>query len=72
MSFGCVRQCPIRSISIKCRKSIDSTHVTRWLIDVLERGVLNLDIDANGHVEIFTCKTMVDLKLAEGFDAMIP
>ncbi|OAO97817.1 hypothetical protein AXX17_AT4G25890 [Arabidopsis thaliana] len=36
---------PIRKISIKCRLSIDTGHVTRWMVDVLEHGVSYLDID---------------------------
>ncbi|CAH8275735.1 unnamed protein product [Arabidopsis lyrata] len=69
---------PIRNFSIKCRMSIDTGHVTRWMIDVLKHGVSNLDIDIIAQdvvlvpLEIFTCKTLVELKLAGGFDAMIP
>ncbi|KAG7546594.1 F-box-like domain superfamily [Arabidopsis suecica] len=69
---------PIRNFSIKCRMSIDTGHVTRWMIDVLKHGVSNLDIDIIAQdvvlvpLEIFTFKTLVELKLAEGFDAMIP
>ncbi|XP_020883833.1 F-box protein At4g22280-like [Arabidopsis lyrata subsp. lyrata] len=72
---------PIRKISIKCRNySNYLCHVTRWMFDALERGVVYLDIDITGHkpglilcpLEIFTCKTMVELKLAKGFHAMIP
>lgn len=70
---------PIRKISIKCRKSIGSGHVTRWIIEVVKRGVSNLDIDviARGEaflvpLEMFTCETMVELKLAKGFEALIP
>ncbi|ESQ52979.1 hypothetical protein EUTSA_v10017617mg [Eutrema salsugineum] len=69
-----------RRISIKCRKSIkdDTGHVTRWMIDVLKHGVQNLYIDVIADdvvlvpLEIFTCKTLVELKLAKGFEAMIP
>ncbi|EOA16704.1 hypothetical protein CARUB_v10004905mg [Capsella rubella] len=70
---------PIRKISIKCCKSIDTGHITRWMVDVLKHGVLDLDIEiiSNDDVvlvplEIFTCKTLVVLKLSNGFDAMIP
>lgn len=40
---------PIRKISIKCRKSIGSGHVTRWMDDVVKRGVTYLDIDVIAH-----------------------
>ena len=70
---------PIRRISIKCRMSIDTGHVTRWMVDVLEHGVSYLDIDIISEddigfvpLEIFTCKTLVELKLARGFYAMVP
>ncbi|KAL1201719.1 F-box protein [Cardamine amara subsp. amara] len=69
---------PIRKISIKCRTSIEKGHVTRWMSDVLKHGVFNLDIDVISEdailvpVEIFTCKTLVDLKLTKGFEALVP
>ncbi|KAG7572779.1 F-box-like domain superfamily [Arabidopsis suecica] len=72
---------PIRRISIKCRKRNNSVgHVPCWMIDALKRGVVDLDIDITVHkpclnfcpLEIFTCKTMVELKLAKGFNAKIP
>ncbi|CAL9226424.1 unnamed protein product [Arabidopsis halleri] len=70
---------PISKISIKCRMSIDTGHVTRWMTDVLKHGVSDLDIDIIPDndvifvpLEIFTCKTLVELKLAEGFIAMVP
>ncbi|KAL1207838.1 F-box protein [Cardamine amara subsp. amara] len=70
---------PIRKISIKCRKSIGSGHVTRWMNEVLKRGVTHLVIDVIAHeeaflvpLEMFTCDTIVELKLARGFEAMIP
>ncbi|XP_010448912.1 PREDICTED: F-box protein At4g22280-like [Camelina sativa] len=68
----------MRKISIKCRKSIDTGHVTRWMTDVLKHGVLDLDIDVIPNerilvpVEMFTCKTLVELKLSRTFDALIP
>ncbi|XP_010451121.1 PREDICTED: F-box protein At4g22280-like [Camelina sativa] len=68
----------MRKISIKCLKSIDAGHVTRWMTDVLKHGVLHLDIDVSPNkrilvpLEMFTCKTLVELKLSEGFDALIP
>lgn len=69
---------PIRKLSIKCRTLIDTGHFTRWMIDVLKHGVLNLDIDIIPEesilvpLEIFTCNTLVDLKLSLAFDAFIP
>ncbi|EOA18195.1 hypothetical protein CARUB_v10006678mg [Capsella rubella] len=69
---------PIRKISLKCQTTIDTGHVTRWMIDVLKHGVLDLDIDVLPTepilvpLEIFTCKTFVALKLAPAFDALIP
>lgn len=72
---------PMRNISITCRNSIDANTgpVTRWMTDAVRHNVVNLDIDvtAAGDVslvplEIFTCKTLVHLKLAKGFEAMIP
>ncbi|XP_019094565.1 PREDICTED: F-box protein At4g22280-like [Camelina sativa] len=74
---------PLRKISIKCRKSIInlevSDHVTRWMKRALNRGVLgiNIDIITSGEVilvplEIFTSKTMVELKLGKLFSAMSP
>ncbi|ESQ55127.1 hypothetical protein EUTSA_v10027464mg [Eutrema salsugineum] len=69
-----------KSISIKCRKSVedDTGHVTRWLTNVLKLGVQYLDIEVIADdvvlmpLEIFTCNTIVELKLTKGFDAMIP
>ncbi|XP_023645828.1 F-box protein At1g19070 isoform X2 [Capsella rubella] len=65
---------PIRKLSIKCRKSIDSGQFTCWMFDVLKRGVVNLDIDVIAYkeailvpVEMFTCRTMVELKLAKRY-----
>ncbi|EOA40515.1 hypothetical protein CARUB_v10009244mg [Capsella rubella] len=70
---------PIRKLSIKCRKSIDSGQFTCWMFDVLKRGVVNLDIDVIAYkeailvpVEMFTCRTMVELKLAKRFEALLP
>ncbi|CAA7031006.1 unnamed protein product [Microthlaspi erraticum] len=72
---------PTREISIKCRKSIDSDHVTGWIAKSLRRGLLKLDIDVIGEYgycyalppEIFfTCKNLVELKLAKGFRATLP
>lgn len=70
---------PIRTFSIKCRKSIDSGQFTCWMIEVLKRGVVCLHIDVFVHkdaillpVEMFTCKTLVELRLAKGFEAMLP
>ncbi|KAL1201720.1 F-box protein [Cardamine amara subsp. amara] len=69
---------PIRNISIKCRTSIDTGHVTRWMSDVLKHGVFNLDIDIIPEeailvpLEFFTCKTLVHLKLTRDFEAFIP
>ncbi|XP_010439353.2 PREDICTED: F-box protein At4g22280-like [Camelina sativa] len=68
----------MRKISIKCLKSIDGGHVTRWMTDVLKHGVLDLDIDVIPNepilvpLEMFTCKTLVELKLSRRFDALIP
>ncbi|KAL0659533.1 hypothetical protein Bca4012_080118 [Brassica carinata] len=65
----------MRNISITCRNSIDANTgpVTRWMTDAVRHNVVNLDIDvtAAGDVslvplEIFTCKTLVHLKLAKG------
>ncbi|XP_018483117.1 F-box protein At4g22280 [Raphanus sativus] len=72
---------PMRNISITCRNSIDADTgpVTRWMSEAVKHGVANLDIDviAPGDVslvplEIFTCKTLVHLRLTQGFEAMIP
>ncbi|XP_020880554.1 F-box protein At4g22280-like [Arabidopsis lyrata subsp. lyrata] len=67
---------PRRKISIKCPKSIDSAHVIRWMNNVLKHDVLDLDIDIISGIlmprEVFACKTIVELKLASGFEANIP
>ncbi|CAA7031003.1 unnamed protein product [Microthlaspi erraticum] len=70
---------PTREISIKCRKIIDSDHVTGWIAKSLRRGLLKLDIDVIGGFDnvvpleiFFTCKNLVELKLAKAFRAILP
>ncbi|CAH8269112.1 unnamed protein product [Arabidopsis lyrata] len=80
---------PIKKFSIRCIEVFDPARINRWICDVLNRGVLNcalhLGLDAedakDGYslpFEIFTCKTLLKLKLA-GFsidvlpeDAFLP
>lgn len=71
----------MRNISIKSGKRIaidDTGHVTRWMTYALEHGVrsLNIDVIAEDSImvplEMFTCKTIVELRLSKGFEALIP
>ncbi|KAF8118510.1 hypothetical protein N665_0005s0267 [Sinapis alba] len=74
---------PISNISITCRNSsinADTGPVTRWMTDVVNNhSVVNLDIDVISSrdvtlvpLEIFTCNTLVHLRLTQGFEALIP
>ncbi|KAF2585444.1 hypothetical protein F2Q70_00036419 [Brassica cretica] len=52
-------------------QSVEPAHTNSWMIDVLIRGILDLDLDLDTltkdvitmPLEIFTCKTIVKLKL---------
>ncbi|CAA7041131.1 unnamed protein product [Microthlaspi erraticum] len=72
---------PMSNISIKSGKRIamdDTGHVTRWMTYALEHAVRNLNIDVIAEdsimvpLEMFTCKTIVELRLSKGFEALIP
>ncbi|VVA97931.1 unnamed protein product [Arabis nemorensis] len=60
----------MRKFSLKFRQSVESAHISRWITNVMSRGVLDLDLDTrtreeniNLPLEIFTCKTIVRLKI---------
>ncbi|CAA7016737.1 unnamed protein product [Microthlaspi erraticum] len=65
---------PIKKFSLKYRDSVVSDHTNRWICNVLSRGALarhHLDVISKGltslPLEIFTCKTLVKLKLGRDF-----
>ncbi|KAL1189774.1 putative F-box/LRR-repeat protein [Cardamine amara subsp. amara] len=66
---------PVKKFSLKYRRhNVESAHVNLWICNVLSRGVLDhlhLDVIANGRtslpLQIFTCKTIVKLKLGKWF-----
>lgn len=60
--------CRVKNFSLKCLKGANVNHC---LCNVLKRGVMDLKLDINGHgyslpFEVFTCKTLVELKLGTG------
>ncbi|KAJ0254602.1 hypothetical protein HA466_0104950 [Hirschfeldia incana] len=64
---------------MKIRRSVEPAHINRWMINVLSRGILDLDLDIltidmiTMPLEIFTCKTIVNLKLGSLVEvAMVP
>uniref|UniRef100_A0A0D3AAG3 F-box/LRR-repeat protein 15/At3g58940/PEG3-like LRR domain-containing protein n=1 Tax=Brassica oleracea var. oleracea TaxID=109376 RepID=A0A0D3AAG3_BRAOL len=71
----------IKRFSMKIRQSVEPAHINRWMINVLIRGILDLDLDLDTltkdvitmPLEIFTCKTIVKLKLGSLVKfAMVP
>ncbi|XP_024004281.1 F-box/LRR-repeat protein At2g42730 [Eutrema salsugineum] len=61
------------------RGGTDSTRIRSWILNVLERGVVDLDlfISSKGKSSpvpslIFKCKTLVKLRLARGFTIKLP
>lgn len=65
---------PIKKFSLKYRDAVVSDHTNRWICNVLSRGVLDrlhLDVISKGvtslSLEVFTCKTLVKLKLGREF-----
>ncbi|KAG7561373.1 Leucine-rich repeat 2 [Arabidopsis thaliana x Arabidopsis arenosa] len=72
---------PLKKFSLKYRQNdVDSSLINPWIRNVLSRGVLDLlDIDIitksefSLPLEVFSCKTLVKLKLGKGFViAMVP
>lgn len=63
----------VRKFSIKCRWGLDTAHVNSWLRNVLKRGVMDLELSIYGDsgyslpLELFTCSTLVKLKLGSEF-----
>lgn len=71
----------IRRFSMKIRRNVEPAHINRWMLNVLSRGILDLDLDLDTltkdvitmPLEIFTCKTIVKLKLGSVVKfAMVP
>ncbi|KAH0942951.1 hypothetical protein HID58_002588, partial [Brassica napus] len=69
----------IRRFSMIIRRSVEPAHINRWMINVLSRGILDLGLDTltkdviTMPLEIFTCKTIVKLKLGSLVKfAMVP
>ncbi|CAA7016741.1 unnamed protein product [Microthlaspi erraticum] len=70
----------MRKFSMKIRQSVESSHLSRWMTKVLSRGILVIDLDILTKdeitvlpLEIFTSKTIVELKLGSGFSiATVP
>ncbi|KAG7566524.1 F-box-like domain superfamily [Arabidopsis suecica] len=72
---------PLKKFSLNYRQNVvDSALINPWIRNVLSRGVLDLlDIDIitksefSLPLEVFSCKTLVKLKLGKGFViAMVP
>lgn len=72
---------PLKKFSLKYRQNVvDSALINPWIRNVLSRGVLDLlhiDIITKSEfslpLEVFSCKTLVKLKLGKGFGiAMVP
>ncbi|XP_010417389.1 PREDICTED: F-box protein At3g03040-like [Camelina sativa] len=60
---------PIHKFSLKCKDGVCEARLNRWICQVLQRGVSNLDLsidirDAYLPQEMFVSKTLVNLKLA--------
>lgn len=60
---------PIKKFTLRCREGFEPAHINRWIRDVLNRGVLDLDLRLFVHgyslpFEVFTCKTVVNLTLS--------
>ncbi|XP_010495194.1 PREDICTED: F-box/LRR-repeat protein At3g58980-like [Camelina sativa] len=66
----------IKSFTLKCRLGVGSAHTNRWICNVLNRGVLDLHLDAKAQepliFEVFACKTLVKLKLNRFEIPMLP
>ncbi|EOA30731.1 hypothetical protein CARUB_v10013870mg [Capsella rubella] len=64
---------PIRKFSLKCETGVSPAHVNRWLCEVLQRGVLELDLTVDlgyGYYmpqDLFVSETLVNLKLKSAF-----
>ncbi|KAF8085190.1 hypothetical protein N665_0676s0004 [Sinapis alba] len=62
---------PLNRLSLYLTDYPDPVHVTVWILHVLGRGVLDLDLRLSEYPlppEIFVSKTLVRLKLGEGHD----
>ncbi|KAL0724665.1 hypothetical protein Bca4012_039264 [Brassica carinata] len=62
---------PLNRFSLNLTDYPDPVHVTVWILHALGRGVLDLDIRLAEYPlphEIFVSKTLVRLKLGEGYD----
>ncbi|KAG7634935.1 F-box domain [Arabidopsis suecica] len=62
---------PIRKFSLKCKTGVDLDLLNQWICNVLQRGVLLIDLSMDlGHrcmfIEIFMSRTLVELKLGSG------
>ncbi|KAG7575785.1 F-box domain [Arabidopsis thaliana x Arabidopsis arenosa] len=64
---------PIRKFSLKCETGVSPARVNRWLCEVLQRGVSDLDLTIDlgyGYSlphELFVSETLVNLKLKSAF-----
>lgn len=70
---------PLKKFALKHPQSNDAARVNSWICNVLSRGVLDLNLYLDGNymyslpLEIFSCKTIVNLKLGMNFDiGMVP
>lgn len=63
----------IKKFTLRCGGWVASAHTNRLIYNVLKRGVMDLDLYRTGRLmdslplEVFTCKTIVNLKLGKGF-----
>ncbi|XP_010463745.1 PREDICTED: F-box protein At3g03040-like [Camelina sativa] len=64
---------PIRKFSLKCETGVSPARLNRWLCEVLQRDVLDLDLTIDlgyGYYlpqELFVSETLVNLKLKSAF-----
>lgn len=63
----------IKKFTLRCGGWVASAHINRLIYNVLKRGVMDLDLYVTLRpmdslpLEVFTCKTIVNLKLGKGF-----
>ncbi|CAH8269095.1 unnamed protein product [Arabidopsis lyrata] len=65
---------PVKEFTLNYHHDVESAHINLWISNVLSRGVLDhlhLHVIARGRtplpLAVFTCKTLVKLKLGRGF-----
>ncbi|KAG7561375.1 F-box domain [Arabidopsis thaliana x Arabidopsis arenosa] len=65
---------PVKEFTLNYHHDVESAHINLWISNVLSRGVLDhlyLHVLARGRtplpLAVFTCKTLVKLKLGRGF-----